>query len=113
VTFWRNDAITDTGEVLEYRPNRRLACTWHVEFHEEFRREKPSRATFELEPRGEVKLTITHDDFEPGSKVYAAISGEWPMVLASLKSLLETGKPLVVKLEPPKEMLEAVRRVVK
>jgi hypothetical protein len=31
----------------------------------------------------------------------------------SLKSLLETGKPLVVKLEPPKEMLEAVRRAVK
>ena len=35
-----------------------------------------------------------------------------PAILSSLKSLLETGKPLVVKLEPPKEMLEAVKRAV-
>jgi hypothetical protein len=44
----------------------------------------------------EVKLTITHDDFGPGSKVYAAISGGWPMVLASLKSFLETGRALTL-----------------
>jgi hypothetical protein len=35
----------------------------------------------------------------------------WPLILASLKTLLETGKPIVVKLDPPKEMLEAVKRV--
>ena len=35
----------------------------------------------------------------------------WPLILSSLKSLLETGKPIAVKIEPPKEMLEAVRRV--
>jgi hypothetical protein len=38
-----------------------------------------------------VKLTVTHDDFDAGSKVFRAISGGWPLVLASLKSLLETG----------------------
>jgi hypothetical protein len=49
--------------------------------------------TFELEPTGgaEVKLTVTHDEFEPGSKVHAAVSNGWPMILSSLKSLLETG----------------------
>jgi hypothetical protein len=49
--------------------------------------------TFELEPIGnvEVKLTVTHDEFEPGSKVHAAVSNGWPMILSSLKSLLETG----------------------
>ena len=39
----------------------------------------------------EVKLTVTHDEFEPGSKVHAAVSNGWPMILSSLKSLLETG----------------------
>ena len=34
----------------------------------------------------------------------------WPLILSSLKSLLETGKPIVVKVEPPKEMLEVVKR---
>jgi hypothetical protein len=53
--------------------------------------------TFELEPMGpEVKLTVTHDDFDPGSKVLGAVSNGWPMVLASLKSLLETGRALVL-----------------
>jgi uncharacterized protein YndB with AHSA1/START domain len=95
VTFWRNDAISDTGEVLECTPPRRLSYTWHVEFDEVFRREKPSRVTFELEPMGAVvKLTVTHDQFEPGSKVYEAISSGWPLILANLKSLLETGSPL-------------------
>ena len=42
----------------------------------------------------EVKLTVTHDDFDPGSKVLEAVGNGWPLVLASLKSLLETGSPL-------------------
>ena len=51
--------------------------------------------TFVLEPAGSsVKLTVTHDDFEPGSEMLKAVSGRWPQVLASLKSLLETGEPL-------------------
>jgi hypothetical protein len=33
-----------------------------------------------------------HDEFEPGSKVLAAVSNGWPMILSSLKSLLETGR---------------------
>jgi uncharacterized protein YndB with AHSA1/START domain len=90
VTFWRNDAISDSGEVLECTPHRRLSYTWRVEFDEVLRREKPSRVTFELEPMGSVvKLTLTHDQIEPGSKVYEGISSGWPTILASLKSLLE------------------------
>ena len=97
VTFWRDGALSDSGEVLEYAPPWRLSYTWHVEFHEEFRGEKPSRVTFELEPAADaVKLTIVHDQFEPGSKVFAAINGGWPKVLASLKSFLETARGLAV-----------------
>jgi uncharacterized protein YndB with AHSA1/START domain len=95
VTFRRNGTISASGEVLEYEPYRRLSYTWHVEFHEVFRRERPSRVTFEIEPIGnEVKLTVTHDDFDPGSKVLAAVANGWPLVLANLKSLIETGMPL-------------------
>ena len=36
----------------------------------------------------------------------------WPAILSSLKSVLEIGKPLVIKLEPPKKMMEAVQRVL-
>jgi uncharacterized protein YndB with AHSA1/START domain len=99
VRFLRDDTVSDYGVVLECEPPRRLSYSWRVEFHEEFRHERPSRVTFEIEPmaprmggrRSEVKLTVIHDDFDAGSKVFHAISGGWPLVLASLKSSLETG----------------------
>ena len=48
---------------------------------------------FELEPQGElVKLTVVHDHFEPGSVVAQMVSKGWPLVVSSLKSLLETGE---------------------
>jgi uncharacterized protein YndB with AHSA1/START domain len=93
VVFRDGGDVHDYGEVLVCEPYRRLSYSWHVEFNEVFRGEKPSRVTFELETMGpEVKLTVTHDEFELGSKVLAAVSNGWPLVLASLKSLLETGR---------------------
>ncbi|HEY6259185.1 MAG TPA: ATPase, partial [Xanthobacteraceae bacterium] len=41
-----------------------------------------------------VKLTVTHEMDRDGSKFIEAVSNGWPHILASLKSLLETGKPL-------------------
>jgi len=38
-------------------------------------------------------------------------SSGWPAILSSLKSLLETGQALVVKMEPPQRMLEALKRM--
>jgi uncharacterized protein YndB with AHSA1/START domain/DNA-binding transcriptional ArsR family regulator len=105
----------DLGQVvLEADPPRRLSYTWHhfqpehAEYFgwtdEEFAKlvkEKRSKVTFDLEPHGSaVRLTVTHDDFEPGSRMYEAISGQldpsggWPELLADLKTLLETGDPM-------------------
>jgi uncharacterized protein YndB with AHSA1/START domain len=54
-----------------------------------------SRMTYELEERGEtVRLTVTHEMEKSDSKLIKAVSGGWPMILASLKSLLETGRSL-------------------
>jgi hypothetical protein len=35
----------------------------------------------------------------------------WPAILSSLKSVLETGKPLSVKMEPPMKMLAALKKL--
>jgi uncharacterized protein YndB with AHSA1/START domain len=92
--------IADSGEILEIEPPRKLVLTWRNEFKPELRAEGPSRLTYELEKLGEsVKLTIIHEMDKPDSKLIEAISGGWPLILASLKSLLETG-----------ESLEATRR---
>jgi uncharacterized protein YndB with AHSA1/START domain len=82
------------GKVLESDPPRRLAFTWDA-CSTDARRERTSRVTFDLEPRGRiVKLTVTHDNLDEGGKTLRDISGGWPMVMASLKSFLETGREL-------------------
>ena len=83
-----------TGEVLEFDPPRRLAYSFRAA-HTSMEAEPPSRVTFELEPqKDQVKLTVVHDKFEPGSKALESVSRGWPLVLSSLKSYLETGKVL-------------------
>jgi uncharacterized protein YndB with AHSA1/START domain len=82
------------GKVLICDPPRRLAYTWFNR-KEEAGGEGTSRVTFDLEPRGNVvKLTVTHDELGEDGKTLRDISGGWPLVIASLKSMLETGKPL-------------------
>lgn len=98
VTFWydvaKGEAISDRGIVLESQKPRRLSYTFHVEFIDELRDAHPSRVTFEIEPVGDrVNLTLTHDGFDPGSKVLEACRDGWPAILDSLKSLLETDEP--------------------
>jgi DNA-binding transcriptional ArsR family regulator/predicted GNAT family acetyltransferase len=103
--------------VLAADPPRRLAYTWHTftpewaeahGFDEKLRAklaaERRSKVTFEIEPAGAAsKLTVVHDDFEPGSTVAEMISEGWPALVSDLKSLLETGATV------PTEMAAADR----
>ena len=88
--------VGDSGEVLEIDPPRRLVLSWRNEFQPDLHDEGYSRMTYELEPVGDsVKLTVIHEMDRPGSKLIEAVSGGWPHIFASLKSLLETGESLV------------------
>jgi uncharacterized protein YndB with AHSA1/START domain len=87
--------VWDSGEVLEADPPRHLILKWQHQMRPELHAEGYSRATFSIEPQGEtVKLTVVHEIGVPDSKLITAVSGGWPMVLSSLKSLLETGSPI-------------------
>ena len=102
--------VSDPEQViLESDPCRRLAYTWHTitpEWAAEvgmdeatadaWRTEPRSKVAFDIEDvgHGVVKLTVVHDGFKPGSDVLKAVSEGWPAVLASLKTLLETGSIL-------------------
>jgi uncharacterized protein YndB with AHSA1/START domain len=87
--------VGDSGEVLEIDPPRRLVLSWRNEFMPELKEEGHSKLTYELEPMGaSVKLTVIHEMDRPDSKLIDAVSSGWPHILASLKSLLETGESL-------------------
>jgi uncharacterized protein YndB with AHSA1/START domain len=101
------------GRVIEWSPPRRFACTWVVEGMAEFRDLPECLVTYEIEPAGEsVRLTMTeaHQWDVPDDLLSGGRAG-WPAILSSLKSVLETGKPLRLKMEPPKEMMAAVERL--
>lgn len=111
--------IDDPNQVvLEYEPYRRLAYTWcnftraWAEVHgisdevlSKLANEGRSKVTFDIEDMGQqdlgqpdlgqlVKLTVVHDDFDPGSTAITMVSEGWPRVLSDLKTLLETGEIL-------------------
>ena len=82
------------GKVLESTPPRRLVLTWAF-VADEKRDEKQTRVAFDIEPVGNlVRLTVTHDNLEPGSRMLEGITSGWPKVLSSLKTLMETGRAL-------------------
>jgi len=103
--------VTDSGEVLEIQPEKRLVLKWRNEFRPELRVEGYSRLTYELQKMGEsVKLTVIHEVDKPDSKFLEAVSGGWPQILASLKSLLETGESLVETREWPESGCDQKRK---
>jgi len=101
-------AVADSGEVVEIDPRRRLVLKWRNEFRPELKAEGYSRLTYQLEPEGKsVKLTVIHEMEKEGSKFIEAVSSGWPHILASLKSLLETGESLEETREWPKDLTAA------
>lgn len=85
--------LTDSGEILEIDPPRRMVIRWVNKWKPELEAEGPSRCTIELERVDDaVKLTITHEIDRPDSKLITAVSGGWPRIVSNLKSLLETGE---------------------
>lgn len=95
--------VCDAGEVLESEPRRKLALKWRHELDPKLRAEGFSRMTYEIEKQdGMVKLTVTHEMDRANSGLIDAVSGGWPPILSSLKSLLETGESLVGTRKWPK-----------
>jgi uncharacterized protein YndB with AHSA1/START domain len=84
-------------EVFESDPPRRLVHQWISAYDPELAAEEPSRITWEIEPQdgGVTKLTVVHDQLEGAPKTAEQVAGGWMFLLSGLKTLLETGKPLV------------------
>ena len=72
---------------------------------------RASRVTFEMERQmDQVKLTLVHDRFEPGSAVIGKVSTGWPLILSSLKSYIECGKVLYAPWY--EELVDKAKKVV-
>jgi len=87
------------GTVIESDPQRRLVTTFnpHWSLDEDNSVYPESRVTFEITPAGEAcKLTIVHDELVAGNPMTDGFFGGWSEIISGLKTLLETGEPLVI-----------------
>lgn len=90
---------------------RRLTVTFNVNWPGLIEKLGPTLVTYEIEPAGEaVRLTLIEShDREIADDILSGGRAGWPAILSSLKSLLETGAPLVIRMEPPRRMLAALK----
>ncbi len=88
------------GKVVEVAAPTRLVITW-ASPSQATDPNSCSRVTFDIAPYdGMVRLTVTHDELEAGSGMDKGVRQGWPIVLSSLKSLLETGEGIDVFAKP-------------
>ena len=88
------------GKVVEVAPPTRLVITW-ANASQATDPAAASRVSFDVAPYEDmVRLTVTHDELEAGSGMDKGIRQGWPIVLSSLKSLLETGQGIDVFAKP-------------
>jgi len=85
------------GKVLENDRPRRLVISWAWPA-DEHNPAKQTKVTFLVEPGPKVvRLTVMHEDLDPGSDMDKGIRRGWPLVLSNLKTLLETGDAMETK----------------
>lgn len=80
------------GTVIESQRPHRLVLSW-ARPDQLDDPGKVSKVTFTIEEQfGSAKLTVIHSDLD--EEMLRAISGGWPPILSSLKTLLETGESM-------------------
>lgn len=101
------------GDVMECDPPRRLSVTFNVNWPALIDKLGPTLVTYEIEQVGEaVKLTMSEGHDRPLSDdILEGGRQGWPAILSGLKSVLETGKPLMVRMGPPARMLAALKEL--
>ena len=83
--------------------NDRLAFEWLQTDHLATNGGRQSVASFELTPMGEVtRLSLVHRDLTTDGSLLKLVAAGWPMLLSSLKSLIETGEPLTFRERLPR-----------
>ena len=106
-------ALHISGEVIECDPPRRLTITWNVNWPGLVEKLGPTLVTYGIEQAGDaVRLTLVQAHDRPISDdILSGGRAGWPAILSSLKSLLETGQALAIKMAPPQRMLAALKEM--
>ncbi|MGW4404791.1 SRPBCC domain-containing protein [Nonomuraea sp. NPDC004702] len=88
------------GIVLEAEAPHRLVRTWQELWHPDAHAEQASRVSCTFTELAHLThLRVVHDQLDPAGVTAALTVRAWPMGLANLKTLVETGEPLGLTFE--------------
>jgi uncharacterized protein YndB with AHSA1/START domain len=90
----------------------RFVQTWHILYDAAMAEEPPGRVEWTIEPAGDglTRVRLVHGDLARSPLTWANVKNGWVWILDSMKSLLETGRPLPrvsVVNEPTEEVTDA------
>jgi uncharacterized protein YndB with AHSA1/START domain/DNA-binding transcriptional ArsR family regulator len=89
-------SLAADGTVLEADPPRKLVHTFSALWDPEVSKDAAHRVTWTIEPMGAVcRLTVEHEGFAGETATLRSVQGGLGVVLDGLKTLLETGQPLM------------------
>jgi uncharacterized protein YndB with AHSA1/START domain len=97
-------------EILEIELAKRLVMSWKAHWDESVAKDRPSRVRYELGP-STTRLHLIHDDFDRQTAIYTGSVDGWPLMMSSLKSLLEIGHPLATVSEQKENWWSCVARL--
>jgi uncharacterized protein YndB with AHSA1/START domain len=102
-----------SGEVLVCERPKRLSVTFNVNWPGLVEALGQTLVSYDIEEAGDaVGLTMTESGERPiDEDIRSGGATGWPAILSGLKSLLETGKALAIRMEPPARMLAALKRL--
>lgn len=85
------------GRVIEAEPPNRLVTTFNARWDQRIGDVPESTIAYEITQLGEAcKLTLVHSDLIPGHPLTEGVYRGWQEIFSGLKTLLETGEPLVI-----------------
>jgi uncharacterized protein YndB with AHSA1/START domain len=89
-------SVAAEGAVIETHPPRRLVHTFSALWDESVTPDPSHRVAWTIEPLGSVcRLTVEHEGFERETATLKSVQGGLSVILDGLKTLLETGQPLM------------------
>lgn len=89
-------SLAAEGTVLEADAPRKLVHSLSALWDEAVTPDPPHRVTWTIEPIGAVcRLTVEHEGFAGDTATFRSVQGGLGVILDGLKTLLETGQPLM------------------
>lgn len=80
------------GKIVKFNPTNVFSHTFNMLGSEE----TDTLAEYTLtEEKGVVKLSLIHSGFAEESELFKNVGGGWPLIFSGLKTLLETGSPML------------------